>query len=108
MDFDIIKYFHKNSTRFLVGLLMISLVLFKKNKIIKEKIYSTMWFTESPKVSFEKYRVYLRYVDSFVTARRVYIIMGPYGRQSELLDIFNPLAPEFSFKFQHILYIKCE
>jgi hypothetical protein len=68
---------------------MISFVLFKKNKIIEEKMYSTMWFTESPKISFEKYRVYLRSVNSFVTSRRVYIIMGPYGRQSELLDIFK-------------------
>ena len=67
---------------------MISSVLFKKNKIIKEKTYSTTWFTESPKISFEKYRVYLQSVDSFVTSRRVYIIMGPYGIKSELLDNF--------------------
>ena len=25
-----------------------------------------------------------------------------------LNSLFNPLAPEFSFKFQHILYLKCE
>jgi len=68
---------------------MIRSELFKKNKIIKEKMYFTLWFTESRKVSFENYGVYLRSVDSFVTSRRVYTIMGPYGRQSELLDTFK-------------------